>query len=91
MGETCGLKMVNATIQVDGMCRTCQAIETKKRRLRKAMEDYKRFASDGNRQATAGVRYQEMLDLQAEIKALEDERAAKMNRVGNGRRTDARG
>ena len=85
MGETCGLKMVNAIIPEKRDCRICEAISTKQRRLKKAMEDYLRFRPDSQRQATARVRYQEILDLQGVIETLQDDRVARWNNVGNGR------
>lgn len=86
MGETCGLKMVYSTTPTRSMCRICQAINIKERKLKKAIEDYQRFQPDPQRQATASVRYQEILELQRTVKELQDERVSRMNKVGNSHR-----
>lgn len=88
MGETCGLKMINTTIPIEGNCRICQAIAAKKRKFMKAKDDYERFRADPKRQATAAVRMEEMVNLKKEIDDLEGDRLARMNRVGNNRRND---
>lgn len=90
MGETCGLKMINTNLPLQGDCRLCQQISIKKRKLQKAIDDFNRFKVDPTRRATAEVRMREIQQLQYEIKALEDDRQARINKVGNSRRADYR-
>ena len=90
MGETCGLKMVYRTDPVHGNCPMCLKIATKMRKLEKAKSDYNRFNGDPARRATAEVKLKECYELAADIKKMQDERMARMNRVGNGRRADNR-
>ena len=91
MGETCGLKMVYATLPKQGACALCEKISVKKRKYAKAVDDWRRFAQDPRLQATAAVRAQEVQELQRTIKDLEDLRAASLNKVGNSRRADHHG
>ena len=86
MGETCGLKLIYSTNPIRSVCRICQNIDVKRRKLRKTLMDYQRFQLDSQRQATASSRYQEVLDLSRTVKDLEEERFYRMNRVGNVRR-----
>lgn len=55
IGETCGAKLV-ATENVDpssDLCRICQEIEVKKRRLQKTMENIARWAPQGSQFASS--------------------------------------
>lgn len=90
MGETCGMKLLNETLYVKGDCRLCQTIQAKKRKMQKAKDDYARWKDDPQRQASAGVKIDELKELHMEIVRLEEERRIKSNSVGNPRRADGR-
>ncbi|CAK7564338.1 MAG: hypothetical protein SEPTF4163_002227 [Sporothrix epigloea] len=51
-GETCGLKLVYATVDRSDPCKLCEQIETKNRRLEKLYRDVERWQLQGNRPAT---------------------------------------
>lgn len=91
MGETCGTKLIFATTPLQGYCQLCQNIQKKQRRLQKAMTDFKRFRADPTKQATAQVKWEEVIELQQEIKRMEDDLKLRRNAVGNNRRTEYRG
>ena len=52
MGETCGLKLVYDTLFNPGLCKVCEQIEKKERRVRKMTDDVRRWQHEGNRRAT---------------------------------------
>ncbi|KAL1898475.1 hypothetical protein Sste5346_003378 [Sporothrix stenoceras] len=51
-GETCGLKLVYATVYRNETCKLCDQIEKKNRRLEKLQRDVERWQHEGNRPAT---------------------------------------
>jgi hypothetical protein len=91
MGETCGTKLIFATQPLKGDCQLCQNIQKKQRRLQKAQADFNRFKADPTKQATAQVKWQEIIELQQEIKRMMDDLHMRRNNVTNGRRTEYRG
>lgn len=52
MGETCGLKLIYQTHYERKICRLCQRIDAKNRRLTKMKADIQRWEAEGDRPAT---------------------------------------
>ena len=89
MGETCGMKLVLNTNHQDGKCRLCENIDKKMRKYQKAKADYVRWRPDPARQASAAKAWEDMGELEEEIKAMTADRHARLNNVVNPRRAIA--
>ena len=66
-GETCGLKLIYNTYQEPGVCKTCETVSKKQRRVSKMLQDVDRWTCEGNRRATIEKTRQEIDVLQVQI------------------------
>lgn len=76
-GETCGTKMVNATIQMQDICKICAKIDTKKGRIQKERERIRRWTKEGNRRASIESAEDSIAILEREVYDLEYQRQYK--------------
>ena len=86
LGETCGIKLMFAggTRRLNGDCQLCLNIQKKQRRLQKAEAELKYTTPDlhPRRQAAAQVNYEAIIELQNDIRRMED-LAIRRNKLGN--------
>ncbi|KAJ5129491.1 uncharacterized protein N7515_005530 [Penicillium bovifimosum] len=74
-GETCGMRLVNATENDKNNCRLCEKIETKYRRRSAELERLARWKREGATLVASMDRSERLiLDLEKEIRALQRER-----------------
>jgi hypothetical protein len=76
-GETCGLKLIYDTYLQPGVCKHCEAIGKKERRVGKMLDDVQRWTREGNRRATIEKTELEIGALQAQIGELVREHEAR--------------
>ncbi|AEO58665.1 hypothetical protein MYCTH_2306150 [Thermothelomyces thermophilus ATCC 42464] len=69
-GETCGLKLIYNTYLEPQVCKHCEQIYKKQRRVAKMAEDVKRWRCEGNRRATVEKTEREMMELNLQINQL---------------------
>lgn len=88
IGETCGAKLVHeeSVEKVDEPCRKCTDIETKKRRLRRELDNIDRWKRDGNKFIASIEKAQrEAKALERQIQDINAERVSvQMNRQAGG-------
>ena len=85
-GETCGMKLIQATYGVGTKCKICEKIDTKLRRRFAEVERLKRWESEGKRfSASMEKARSTIFDLDREIYELQRERGVRAQRVGSGR------
>jgi hypothetical protein len=86
-GETCGMKMVWHTHELQDKCKICLKIEAKQRRRAKHVDDYNRWRNEPRRyQASIEKAVGEIKALENEINSLRLEKDDRYRRVGNSRR-----
>lgn len=81
-----GMKLIYDTKNLAENCQLCEKIERKKRRLDKAVSDYKRWEDDPSRRASRDKARDDIYALKGEIERLTNERHARYVTVGNPRR-----
>ncbi|KAF2726162.1 hypothetical protein K431DRAFT_214075 [Polychaeton citri CBS 116435] len=87
IGETCGTKLIAHTTSLPEKCKMCQKIETKQRRLAKAVDDYKRWSREPQKfKASLAKAAEEIKGLENEIKELVRDKDARYKMIGNSRR-----
>jgi hypothetical protein len=69
-GETCGLKLVFNTYLEPEVCRHCEQIYKKQRRVAKMDDDVRRWRAEGNRRATIEKTEREICALNMQIAEL---------------------
>ncbi|KAK4248241.1 hypothetical protein C7999DRAFT_40522 [Corynascus novoguineensis] len=69
-GETCGLKLIYRTNTEGALCKNCDAIQKKQRRVAKMTEDIKRWRCEGNRRATIEKTEREIGELNHQIQKI---------------------
>ncbi|KAK5658085.1 hypothetical protein OQA88_2641 [Cercophora sp. LCS_1] len=69
-GETCGLKLVYDTSLQHGVCKICDQLTKKDRRVRKMYEDIARWQREGNRRATIEKTQSDIMDIQTQMQEL---------------------
>ena len=89
IGETCGSRYVNNTMNDHNKCTTCLSLEKKYRRYAKAKADYERWVHDSQRQASAAKAAEECKEISNEIQKLNAERQARYTNIGSNRRAVA--
>lgn len=77
MGETCGMKLVYETKNIDGKCSQCENIDRKKRRLDKLLADLELSKDDISRKASHERAKADADTLRSEIEHLMTERFAR--------------
>ncbi|KAK3303680.1 uncharacterized protein B0T15DRAFT_282064 [Chaetomium strumarium] len=80
-GETCGLKLVYHTYQSPEVCKTCDQIGKKQRRINKMNEDVDRWTREGNRRATIEKTLQDIAELNMQIDELWRQHEIRRNSV----------
>ncbi|KAL2150588.1 hypothetical protein VTH82DRAFT_7151 [Thermothelomyces myriococcoides] len=80
-GETCGLKLIYHTHMESKVCKLCEQIGKKQRRVAKMAEDIERWRSEGNRRATIEKTEREMMELNLQIHQLQTEHEIRRNAV----------
>jgi hypothetical protein len=80
-GETCGMKLVMQTYEVQEKCRTCEKLDTKRRAIRKEEDRIKRWKREGGRTASIEKAEEDIARLQQEIYYLECERYNKKQQL----------
>lgn len=74
-GETCGMRLVNATEFESTKCRLCEKIETKKRRRNAELERLDRWKREGGTLVASIDKSQRIImELEKEIRQLQNER-----------------
>lgn len=84
MGETCGAKLVHheSVTKSDQVCKLCQEIQVKKRRLRKESDNIHRWEKEGNKFSASIEKAQRESDvLREQIDDLESRRPSEVMRV----------
>ncbi|KAG0651794.1 hypothetical protein D0Z07_1961 [Hyphodiscus hymeniophilus] len=71
-GETCGMKLVMATYQMEEQCKVCTKIETKYNRIRKEQDRIKRWKKEDRhgRKASIAASEDTIAELEAEVNDL---------------------
>jgi hypothetical protein len=83
MGETCGMKLINNTENIQAQCKLCDKIETKYRRLNTEIERLARWRREGGVLKASMERTQNQIkDLEQEIRRLEHDRQMKRMNIG---------
>jgi hypothetical protein len=80
-GETCGLKLIFNTYMERDVCKMCDTMHTKQRRLAKMADDVRRWRGEGNRRATIEKTEREMMALNIQIGALWVEHTTRKNAI----------
>lgn len=66
-GETCGLKLVYDTSYQPSVCKICEQVTKKERRVRKMVDDIKRWHREGGRTATIEKTQRDIAEIQMQI------------------------
>jgi len=83
MGETCGMRLINNTDHIQGLCRLCDKIETKIRRRNTEVDRLTRWRREGSMFRASMERSQNLIkDLDQEIRQLEHDRQLKRMNIG---------
>jgi hypothetical protein len=69
-GETCGLKLIYNTYLEPGVCKTCEHVHKKQRRLHKMQDDIERWTGEGNRRATIEKTRREIAEVAGQIEEM---------------------
>lgn len=80
-GETCGMKLVYQTLDEPDVCRLCQDIEKKQRRIDKMSRDIDRWRREGNRTATIERTTTEMYEVEGQIRDKRQEHWERLNNI----------
>lgn len=91
MGETCGAKLVHheSVTRCDEPCRTCQDIDTKKRRLQRERANIERWRREGDRFAASIAKAErEARELERTIQEMNQRRPVVMMKM-NGQENSA--
>jgi len=82
-GETCGMKLVMYSVNVDGTCRLCHSIETKTNRLYKEEDRIRRWRAETVLTRSASIEASEnsIKELRREIARLQNELDEKRRRL----------
>ncbi|EFE36396.1 uncharacterized protein ARB_05335 [Trichophyton benhamiae CBS 112371] len=84
MGETCGMKLVHNTENIQAICKLCEKIQTKHRRRNTEVERINRWRREGSVMKASMEKSQAMVkDFEQEISQLEHERQLKQRSIGN--------
>ena len=87
IGETCGTKLVNATINLPDKCTGCEKIEKKERRLQKACMDLRRWQMEPQKfKASIEKAQDDIRQLNLEVATLKQEKDRRYMTIGNTRR-----
>jgi hypothetical protein len=84
MGETCGAKLVHheSVTKSDQVCKICQEIQVKERRLRKELDNIHRWEKEGNKfSASIDKARRESAALREQIDELESRRPSEVMKV----------
>lgn len=83
-GETCGMKLVMQTYGLQMKCKTCEKIDTKRRRLQHEQERLQRWAREPNKYSASIEKAVESINiLNGEIYTLECERQRRSQAIGH--------
>ncbi|EEQ32199.1 hypothetical protein McanMca71_005418 [Microsporum canis] len=83
MGETCGMKLVHNTENIQAICKLCEKIQTKHRRRNTEVERINRWRREGSVMKASMEKSQAMVkDFEQEINQLEHERQMKQRSIG---------
>ncbi|KAK2784269.1 hypothetical protein FQN52_009074 [Onygenales sp. PD_12] len=83
MGETCGMKLVHNTENIQTQCKLCEKIETKCRRRNTELERIARWRREGGlMKASMEKSSLQVKELEQEIRQLEYERQMKQKNIG---------
>lgn len=83
MGETCGMKLVHSTENIQTQCKLCEKIDTKCRRRNTEVERLARWQREGGTlKASMEKSSAEIRALEEEIRQLEYERLMKQKNIG---------
>ncbi|KAM7200010.1 hypothetical protein V8F33_004184, partial [Rhypophila sp. PSN 637] len=80
-GETCGLKLVHNTTHVVAVCKICDQITKKTRRVNKMYDDIYRWQREGNRRATIEKTERDIMDINYQIAELQNTHHERMNSI----------
>lgn len=84
-GETCGMKLVYQTYQLDEKCRLCIKIETKTRRREAELDRVARWSRESNRfKASIEKSRQIITELEKETLEVQQYRRERASRIGGG-------
>ncbi|KAB8346107.1 hypothetical protein FH972_023155 [Carpinus fangiana] len=85
-GETCGMKLVNGALGVDGKCKMCEKIDTKLRRKKAEEDRVARWKAEGGKYRASIEKSEAAIRaLNYEIHTLETERRQRSSMVGSTR------
>lgn len=86
-GETCGMKLVLDVHQNGERCKTCQKIDTKRRRKDEQIIKLRRWQREGGKLVASIEKALQIVDdLNREIAQLEAQRIVKQRAIGNASR-----
>ena len=81
-GETCGMKLVMATLQASQKCKLCDRIDTKNRRRTAELERIHRWQREGGKfKASIDRSYDIVKVLDRELRELTNERERKLQAI----------
>lgn len=80
-GETCGLKLVYHTTFLADVCRLCDQIEKKNRRVVKMNQDIKRWRKEGNRRATIAKTETDIYDITTQIAEIWEQHQTRQSNI----------
>ena len=82
MGETCGIKLVMTTSNLDQKCRICDKIDTKQRRRAAEKDRINRWRREGGKFKASIERSEEIVyQLERELMDLTNERKARLRSI----------
>ncbi|EGS18404.1 uncharacterized protein CTHT_0064300 [Thermochaetoides thermophila DSM 1495] len=70
MGETCGLRLVMTAYFQEDICKLCDEINKKQRRIEKMSQDIARWKLEGNRRATIDRTTAEIKEIEMKLDRL---------------------
>ncbi|KAF2098169.1 hypothetical protein NA57DRAFT_57335 [Rhizodiscina lignyota] len=83
IGETCGMKLIMATVNVQENCKTCDKIQTKRRRQQQEAERIQRWMKEPHKYKASIEKARDTInELEEEIQKLWSEKQKKLNAIG---------
>jgi hypothetical protein len=91
MGESCGIALIMCSQYTNDLCRTCQIIERKQRRIHALENRIERWNTEPEYwRASIEAARQDICNIAAKIRGLDMKRAVRQNRLSNTNRLTER-
>lgn len=85
-GETCGMKLIYQTNDVARKCTTCDEVDRKMRKREKLAANIQRWSREGGKSASIEVAYEDIAEIDEQLKKLYSRLTAARSNIGNSSR-----